>query len=407
MNLKPLANSTLKILSEQKRIFASATMLAAVLLAFISGAFLIPQIDFGFMRMSPFSFGDVIFAVVSAILIGGIVALYSYKFGTKFSEKAGFGAGIAGTVSAVCPACQGVNIVASGSTIASLSTAFLVPLIPFIQFASLVLLGFGFYATANSIYTKNFGGGIRRISSSEKTESAPSAPEDELHFFEKNKLMFVALVVAVALVFINQVYSISVFSALAGPPSGAAVAITSGPNKLEYGSKITLKPMPLATGEQPMIASYKSKVKPIPTISELQITPSSGDLTTDLKNNVVPHGTPSYGAEAGVSFDDPVAAQKVWNKYRSIQLDGPLQERWNRIVNSFTCDYCCGSPQQPTIITRCGCAHATGAQGMAKWFLKYYGDKYSDEEIYGEMARWFALWYPGPTIKRIIKEAGA
>jgi hypothetical protein len=74
-------------------------------------------------------------------------------------------------------------------------------------------------------------------------------------------------------------------------------------------------------------------------------------------------------------------------------------------VNSFTCDYCCGSPQQPTIITRCGCAHSRAAQGMAKWFVKNYGSQYSDEEIYGEMARWYALWYPKGTIERIIQES--
>ena len=89
---------------------------------------------------------------------------------------------------------------------------------------------------------------------------------------------------------------------------------------------------------------------------------------------------------------------------QSLPLDSVQQERYNRIVNSFTCDYCCGSPQQPVIITQCGCAHSQSAQAMARWFIKYYGDKYSDEEIYGEMARWYALWYPGPTIQRIALE---
>ena len=173
----------------------------------------------------------------------------------------------------------------------------------------------------------------------------------------------------------------------------------------QYGSKTTLKPMPLATGEQPNIAGYKSIVKPLPTISELVMKPSAGDAVQDLLNNIVPSGTPWYGSEAGVSFDDPITAQKLWGKGEAIQLDATQTERWNRIVNSFTCDYCCGSPQNPTIITHCGCAHATAAKGMAKWFIKNYGNKYSDEEIYGEMARWYALWYPKGTIERIIQES--
>ena len=132
--------------------------------------------------------------------------------------------------------------------------------------------------------------------------------------------------------------------------------------------------------------------------------PSTGDVAQDLINNIIPTGTPWYGPETGVSFDDPVTSQNLWGRARSLELTPEQEARWGRIVNSFTCDYCCGSPQQPTIITRCGCAHSLGAQGMAKWFIKNYGDKYSDEEIYGEMARWYALWYPGPTIKRIVQE---
>jgi hypothetical protein len=180
-----------------------------------------------------------------------------------------------------------------------------------------------------------------------------------------------------------------------------AVSLKAG---FEYGPKTTLKPMPLAAGETPRFNGYKTIVKPLVTISELDIRAPTGDITQDLVNNVVPHGTPWYGAETGVSFDDPVTAQKLWGKGTAIKLDADQQKRWGRIVNSFTCDYCCGSPQQPTIITRCGCAHSIAAQGMAKWFIKNYGDKYSDEEIYGEMARWYALWYPGPTVKRILQE---
>ena len=192
------------------------------------------------------------------------------------------------------------------------------------------------------------------------------------------------------------------------PNAFASVSLGGGTVNLgnfEYSSKITLKPMPLAVGEQPRIAGYKSVVKPLPTISELSILPSTGDAVQDLLNNIVPKGTPWYGGQAGVSFDDPIAAQNKWATYRSLQLTSNEQERWNRIANSFTCDYCCGSPQNPTIITRCGCAHSAAAQGMAKWFIKYYSDSYSDEEIYGEMARWYALWYPKGTIERIILEA--
>ncbi len=234
---------------------------------------------------------------------------------------------------------------------------------------------------------------------SEEIENVSMEIKKEEPFIFKNNYLLAAVVALTFLLFVNQLLIPRAFGSVSG---GAIINL----GKFEYGSKITLKPMPLASGEEPAISGYNSKVKPLPTISELQTQPATGDAVQDLLNNIVPTGTPWYGQEAGVSFDDPINAQQVWGQYeRSIQLSSTEQERWNRIVNSFTCDYCCGSPQRPTIITRCGCAHAQAARGMAKWLVKYHGDKYSDEEIYGEMARWYALWYPKGTIERIIQES--
>jgi hypothetical protein len=267
-----------------------------------------------------------------------------------------------------------------------------------IRIFSLLLLGFSLYFTANTLYTKT----CPTCAVPKRTRGTTLEPSSELSFL-KNKFILGSLVALVAVILVNQFFTMSVLGSLVSS-SGGGTSIGLG-GSLEYDSKTTLKPMPLAAGEQPAISGYKTKVKPLPTISELSITPSTGDLAQDLLNNVVPRGTPWYGKEAGVSFDDPITAQKLWAKGRALELDASQQERWSRIVNSFTCDYCCGSPQNPTIITRCGCAHSAAAQGMAKWFVKNYGDKYSDEEIYGEMARWYAVWYPGPTVKRIIQEA--
>ncbi|MBI2148912.1 hypothetical protein HYU23_04480 [Candidatus Woesearchaeota archaeon] len=218
----------------------------------------------------------------------------------------------------------------------------------------------------------------------------------------KNKINFYIFLILAAFLIINSFLIPNVFASIIfGGSSTGSINL----GDFQYGSKITLKPMPLASGEQPAIAGYKTKVKSLPTISEIQIKPSTGDPAKDLINNIIPSGTPWYGAEAGVSFDDPKTAQQLWIRGGAIQLSTEEQNRWARIVNSFTCDYCCGSPKDPTIITQCGCAHSKAAQGMSKWFIKNYGNKYSDEEIYGEMARWYAVWYPGPTVKRILEES--
>ena len=238
------------------------------------------------------------------------------------------------------------------------------------------------------------------------------------------KFIYGTVGLVAVLILFNQLQISQVYGLASGNPSTGSFAssVSSAPLKLlgsssggimklgkyEFGSKITLKPMPLASGEQPAISGYRTKVKAMPTISELSLTPSTGDAAKDFINNIIPRGTPWYSQEAeGITFDDPIYAQKKWASYRALQLSPEKNQRWSKIVNSFTCDYCCGSPQNPTIITRCGCAHSAAAQGMAKWFVKNYGDKFSDEEIYGEMARWYALWYPSGTIKRIMLEMQA
>lgn len=184
--------------------------------------------------------------------------------------------------------------------------------------------------------------------------------------------------------------------------SGAAATIS-----LEGDYEI-LAPALLAQGETPVLANYGTKIKKFPTISGQAKKEATGDAVQDAINSLVPTGMPFYGQEAGVTFDDPISAQKVWGNYeRSIQLNEEQQQRWAKIVGSFTCDYCCGSPQRPTIITHCGCSHARAWRGMTKWLISKYGDKYSDQQILGELSRWKTLWYPGPTVQRVIAEQQA
>lgn len=412
-HLKDIFNYNLSILKESKykETAIGATLLLLVLFSFLYGMFRIPFIDFGIVRMTPIQVTDIVYIIVTSSLLGILVTLLKYKaeaisLGAKGSG--GLSGGLAGFISALCPVCQTLSVAAFGATIFSIPTGFLLPYVGLIRVVSLAVLGFGLYSVAYSLYLKTCP--YCKIDTKikitrNKTLETATETSHEIFSLMQNKIVLSVLVALVVVVLLNQFLMTSAFASLVSSSSGGTVSISSGSLKLEYGPKTTLKPMPLAGGEQPIIAGYKTKVKPLPTISELSVSPSTGDLAQDLLNNVVPRGTPWYGAEAGVSFDDPIAAQKLWAKGRSIQLDATQDERWKRIANSFTCDYCCGSPQNPTIITRCGCAHSSAAQGMAKWFIKTYGDKFSDEEIYGELARWYAVWYPGPTIKRIIQEA--
>lgn len=403
---KNIFTNTLDIVKQPlyTKTFALSATLFGILYSFLYGLWKIPIVDFGINRFSSVGTLDYTYIILISFITGLMFSLIKYERiqSTKSGFKAGAGGGLfAGIVSAICPVCQGISIAALGGTIATLPLAFLVPYIGLIQFITVFILGFALYLKANSIFTQTCV--TCKVDTKIEHKEKPS---EKNPFLFRNNIAFGAVMILVLLLIVNNFMITTAFatsgasSSFNGVSSGS-ISIKQG---FDYGSKVTLKPMPLASGESPRIQGYRTIVKPLPTISELSLSPPTGDVAQDLVNNVVPRGTPWYGQEAGVSFDDPITAQQLWAKGRAIQFSSAEEQRWNRIVNSFTCDYCCGSPQNPTIITRCGCAHSAAAQGMAKWFIKNYGDKYSDEEIYGEMARWYALWYPGPTVKRIAQE---
>ena len=392
-------SNTAGILRQRKytKIAAISILGFAVLYSFLYGLWQIPVLQIGFDRMTEVTLVDVTYVVLISVMSGLLVSLLRFKINEADGSKmVGIGGIFAGVVSTACPVCQGITFIALGSTVAAIPLGFLIPYLWVLQIATIFILGLSLYLTSSNIYAKTcISCEISKKTDHKHTEKDP--------FLYRNNIAFGALVVLTIMLVINNFMITSAFAGAGAYASANGGTINIKPG-FEYGPKMTLKPMPLATGENPRFQGYRSIVKPLPTISELSISPSTGDIAQDLVNNVIPRGTPWYGQEAGLSFDDPVAAQQLWAKGRGIQLSSDGQKRWERIVNSFTCDYCCGSPQNPTIITRCGCAHSQAAQGMAKWFIKNYGDKYSDEEIYGEMARWYALWYPGPTIKRIMQE---
>lgn len=411
-----MLSTSINILKEKenKKTLLLSAAIFLVVYSFLYGFWRIPIVDFGINRTSPIGFFDILFVIVVAILTSIFLSLFLYERRNKLASSSsigGVGGGFAGFVGAICPVCQSLGIVAFGSTLLSIPTAFLVPYLGFLKFASIGLLGMAVYFKAESIHSKKCPACKTKVAHDTESHHGlhhePHHESHELHkehFLLRNKIAFTGIIILTLLVSMNNLLMPKAFAtASLGGGSGSIANLGA----FEYGPKITLKPMPLAHGEQPAIQGYKSKVKPLPTISELTMKPLTGNAAQDLVNNIVPTGTPWYGQQAGVSFDDPITAQKLWAKGRAIQLTPEEEQRWSRIANSFTCDYCCGSPQNPTIITRCGCAHSAAAQGMAKWFVKNYGSSYSDEEIYGEMARWYALWYPKGTVERIILEAQA
>jgi len=234
------------------------------------------------------------------------------------------------------------------------------------------------------------------------------------HSKESNWMVW-AIGIAALVILFNQWQLFALNGMLGGPSvtggktvlSSTSTPITESGKFYEMDAYHIYAPVLLEQGEQPVLANYKTNIKLLPTISGHAIPEkSSGDATQDAINALVPTGTPDYGQAAGVSFDDPIGSQKVLGGYdKSIQLSEAETERYQRIVGAFTCDYCCGSPSRPTIITNCGCAHARAWRGLTKWFIKNTPDT-EDLKIFGELSKWKTLWYPGPTIQRVLQELG-
>lgn len=143
-----------------------------------------------------------------------------------------------------------------------------------------------------------------------------------------------------------------------------------------------------------------------PTITDVPANPDTGDAVADAKVVMIPTGTPFYAPE-GISFDDPVGALAAWGKYEDeIALTGDLEARWQNIIGTMTCDYCCGSPDRVTVINRCGCNHAKAWRSIAKYLIQNYGSEYSDDEILGELKRWRGAWYPKGSIEDYLLATG-
>ncbi len=143
-----------------------------------------------------------------------------------------------------------------------------------------------------------------------------------------------------------------------------------------------------------------------PTISEVSANPDTGNALSDAKVVMIATGKPFYAPD-DIAFDDPINAQKKWGAYeQNIKLDSALEARYQKLISTMVCSYCCGGPTSVTTINRCGCAHAKAARGFFKFMLQNYGDKYSDDQLLGEGHRWYAIWYPKGMLEDYLLATG-
>ena len=196
---------------------------------------------------------------------------------------------------------------------------------------------------------------------------------------------FVLLIAVIGVVIFNQVQinsvsSSGVFGKSSNPIKktlSQATSLFAGGNS--KGGKI-IGPMLNSDGRTTKLVEW-------PTISKTPAPPNTGDVTQDAIKYIIPTGIPSYVEEGpgselleGITFDEPIVSQKLWAAFlgsrrfgteKTIELTPDEQARWDKMVNAFTCDYCCGGQNSVTRIAHCGCAHSYAWQGMAKFFIRY------------------------------------
>ena len=121
--------------------------------------------------------------------------------------------------------------------------------------------------------------------------------------------------------------------------------------------------------------------------------------------DIVPKGIPEiYGKELGISYDDvslndPKKADLTIRKLAifdvNLNMTSKNLERYIKITNSISCEYCCGAEA----ITfqngqsACGCTHSFAMRGLAKYLLTEHPE-ISDDAILEELGKWKTLFFP-------------
>src|SRR3989338_61308 len=134
----------------------------------------------------------------------------------------------------------------------------------------------------------------------------------------------------------------------------------------------------------------------------------SGDVVQDAIKAVIPTGTPIYGAELGVSFDDPITSIDILAKLdRQVPTTSLTEEekaRYISINSRISCEFCCGAAAVIFQDGRdaCGCAHSASFRGLSKYLIKNHPTEWTDDEILLELTKWKALYYPKNMVEKAV-----
>jgi hypothetical protein len=119
-----------------------------------------------------------------------------------------------------------------------------------------------------------------------------------------------------------------------------------------------------------------------------------------ILEEITPKGTPDYGKEAGVSYDNVEESLDVLRGNATLSLSTDEQQRYEKIANTegTACRYCCGAS---TLAQNCGCSHNIALQGLVKLLIK--STQYTDEQILQEIKKWQILFFPKATLQEELQ----
>lgn len=137
------------------------------------------------------------------------------------------------------------------------------------------------------------------------------------------------------------------------------------------------------------------------------------ETTQDAIDMIIPTGTPEYGEDMGVSYDDPIGSLEKLARAQRALLAGLTSEQKERFLNlalkpvGISCEYCCGVG--PVGIrndgsSSCGCQHNPALLSVTMWLMQ--NTDYSDAEILREVMKWKALFFPKNMIEIAMQVAG-
>jgi len=212
----------------------------------------------------------------------------------------------------------------------------------------------------------------------------------------------IVLLVAVAVVMLfNQLRINSISMMLGSPPLGLGFASQSA--SLYAGGKDLSD---INTDELKSTGHTLAAVFPVENIKTQE----------DAMAILFPVGTPDYGSQLGVTFDQPVESLAVLAKmYRGLKVEVQQNnpEGWQRFMTlaskpvGISCEYCCGLGTigiNKDGDSACGCQHNPALLSIAL-YLSAYTD-YTDGEILREVMKWKTLFFPKDMIQLGMTVAG-